>query len=95
MKFHQLIKKLRTKEGIGIKQLAPILDLNYTYLSKLENNKSKPSTELIKRFAKYYNYSEDELFLAAGKIPEDILKILDTNPTQAIELLRKEFGRRL
>ena len=94
MEFHQIIKILRNKRGIGIKRLAPELGLNYTYLSKLENNKSKPSPEVIKKFAKYDKYNEDELFLSAGKIPADVQEIIDKNPAAAIDILRKEFGRR-
>jgi transcriptional regulator with XRE-family HTH domain len=94
MKFHRLIKKLRTDKGISIKQLAPILGLDYSYISKLENDRSKPSAELLTKMANYYEYDKDLLFLAAGKIPEDIQEILNSKPEKAIELLRREFGTR-
>lgn len=94
MKFYQIIRKLRKNKGVGIKQAAPDLGLNYTYLSKLENNKSNPSMEVIKKIAKYYNYDEDELFLSAGKIPEDVQEIINNNASAAVQILRKEFGRR-
>ena len=94
MKFHKIIRTLRKNKGFGIKQVAPELGFDYTYLSKLENNKANPSAKVIKKMADYYKYDQDELFLSAGKIPEDVQKILVSNPEKAIELLRKEFGER-
>ena len=93
MEFGTLLKNLREKEGVGIKRLAPVLDVSYTYLSKLENNKVRPSEEVVGRVAAYFNYSKDELLLAADKIPTDVLDILKNNPQEAIEYLRKQFAR--
>ena len=92
MDFGALLRMLRGKAGVSIKRLAPELDVNYTYLSKLENNKVKPSEELIERVSHYFKYSEEELLLAANKIPDDVLKILRDNPTEAVAFLRKEFA---
>ncbi len=92
MDFGFLLKTLREKSGLSIKRLAPELDVNYTYLSKLENNKVSPSEELVERVSHYFAYSKEELLLAANKIPEDVLKILRENPTEAVAFLRKEFS---
>ena len=83
---------LRERSGLSIKRLAPELDVNYTYLSKLENNKVNPSEELVERMSHYFKYSKEELLLSANKIPEDVLKILRDNPTEAVAFLRKEFS---
>ena len=90
--FGKKLKSLRREKGIGIKTLAPELKINYTYLSKLENDKILPSTELIKRISKYFNYDYDELLISANKIPEDVLKILQDDPKRIVDFLRKEFG---
>ena len=92
MDFGSLLKILREKSGLSIKRLAPELDVNYTYLSKLENNKVSPSEELVERVSHYFSYNKEELLLAANKIPEDVLRILRENPTEAIAFLRKEFA---
>jgi transcriptional regulator with XRE-family HTH domain len=92
--FGQILRELRTKKGLGIKRLAPDLGVNYTYLSKLENGDLTPSEEVIGRVAKYFNYNNDRLLLAAGKIPPEILKILRENPDRAVEFLRERFGGR-
>ena len=92
MDFSVLLKDLRTKKGKSIKKLASEVGLNYTYISKLENAKVKPSLKVIDKFSYYFNYSTEELMIAAGKIPKDIEKILKGNPKEAIRYLRSKFG---
>lgn len=88
MKFGDILKTLRNEKGVSIKKMAMDLDLNYTYISKIENAKSIPSANTIKRLSKYFNYDEDELALAAGKLPEEIQTYLSKNPKEALKYLR-------
>jgi len=74
--------------------LAPDLGVTYSYLSKLENNEVGPSEEFVARVAEYFNYDRDELLISAGKVPREILEILQTNPQDAVEFLRERFGKR-
>ncbi len=90
--FGDKIKSLRGANGFSIKHLANSLKVNYTYLSKIENDKSIPSEEFIENIAHILNYDPDELKVHAGKIPEDIRNILKENPREAIDYLRREFG---
>ena len=93
MTFGQILKNLREQRGVGIKKLAPELQVSYTYLSKLENNKVSPSEVMVDRVATYFGYSKDGMMLAANKIPPDVLEILKRNPESAIEYLRREFSK--
>lgn len=92
MSFGDLLKHLRRKEDIGIKKLAPRLDISYTYLSKLENDKVIPSKDVIERIAYYFRYDLDELLISADKVPDDIRRILRENPKEAAAFLRRRFG---
>jgi HTH-type transcriptional regulator, competence development regulator len=92
MEFGRILRELRTGAGIGIKRLAPELRVDYTYLSKLENNEINPSAELVDRVAEYFNYDRDSLLLSAGKVPQEILDILRENPDDALKFLRERFG---
>lgn len=89
--FGQTIKHLRKTEGIGIKTLAPKIGVDHTYLSKLENDKVFPSAGVVRRFAKYFKYDEEELLVLADRIPEDVRRILRENPKEAITVLRERF----
>ncbi|WP_220198282.1 helix-turn-helix domain-containing protein [Ktedonospora formicarum] len=91
MEFGVLLRSLRRKKGIGIKRLAPDLGVSYTYLSKLESNKVRPSKELVERIAHYFSYDQNRLLLAAEKVPNDILEILREHPEEALEVLRERF----
>lgn len=92
--FGKLLRRLRTGNGIGIKRLAPELGVSYTYLSKLENSGMSPSEDLVGRVAQYFRCDQNELLLSAGRIPPDVLEILQKHPTEAIELLKRRFGNR-
>ena len=92
MKFGELLKQLRVGKGLSIKKLGPELKLDYTYISKLENSKVLPSTEVLIKMAEYFQYDPDELLISVGKLPPDIEKILQENTKEAISLLRNKFA---
>lgn len=89
--FGSRIRELRYHKGIGIKKLAPDLGVDYSYLSRLENEKALPSAEIVERLSKYFNHDKDELMLLANKVPIDIMQILREHPREALALLRESF----
>jgi transcriptional regulator with XRE-family HTH domain len=93
MRFGEILRQLRKQSGISIKKLAPELGVDYSYLSKLENDSITPSVNMAQRIAAYFNYDSDRLLLAAGKVPEEILQILRENPEDALTFLRERFGK--
>jgi transcriptional regulator with XRE-family HTH domain len=84
---------LRSERKQGIKKLAPDLGVDYSYLSKLENNDIAPSEDFVGRVAEYFSYDRDRLLLAAGRVPNEILVILRENPDEALAFLRERFGQ--
>ena len=92
MKIGDKLKSLRNDQGIGIKKLAEHLDVDYSYLSKIENAKANPSRETIGRIAQYFKCSEEELLVLSEKLPADVEKILKEHPVEAIKYLRRRFG---
>ncbi len=93
-KFGLILKQLRQKEGLSIKNLGSKLDINYSYISKIENDHSIPSEDFIGKIAELFDYDKEELMLRAGKIPDDILDIIKQNPKEAAEYLRNNFAKR-
>ena len=94
MKFGRILRELRTKSGLGIKRLAPELGVTYSYLSKLENEEVGPSEDLIDRIAEHFDYDRARLMLSAGKVPSEILQILQNYPEEAVSLLQERFANR-
>ncbi len=76
MSFGQRLRTLRKGKNLGQRALADEVGINFTYLSKIENERLDfaqfPSEELTRRLAKALDADEDELMLLAEKIPEQI-----------------------
>ncbi len=77
--FGQLIRQARKDKGYSQRELAKLLQIDFTYLSKLENNRADyaPKEEIIRGLARHLNLDEEELIFLAGRIPqqeEDLLK---------------------
>jgi len=96
-RFGQLLRELRSERQMGIKQLGPELGVTYTYISKLENERAKPSEELIQRIATFFNCNPDMLYIAADKVPADAIDVIRRQPNVTLPYLRrlgKRAGRR-
>lgn len=88
-RFGERIRELRNAKGYSLRQLAPIVGVGFSYLSKVENGRldfdGSPSESLIHRLADALDADEDELLLLADKVPESIRNRMRQNP----ELFRK------
>lgn len=77
--FGKLIRQARKDKGYSQRDLAQLLGLDFTYLSKLENNRADypPKEDVIRSLARQLELDEEELIFLAGRIPqqeEDLLK---------------------
>src|ERR1700730_14049070 len=76
--FGQKIRELRKAKSLGQRAFAAEVGINFTYLSKIENDRvdfaAFPSEETIRKLAKVLQYDVDELLLQAKKIPDHIRK---------------------
>src|SRR5947209_15145622 len=84
MTFGERVRELRKGKNLTLRELAVKVKVNFTYLSKIENQKLSfgeyPSEDLIRKLAKVLGAEEDELLLLAQKIPEDIKKRVIERP---------------
>jgi transcriptional regulator with XRE-family HTH domain len=88
----QLLRDLRQSRKVTLREAADGLDIDPSHLSRLERGEKKPSPELRDRVAHYYRIDVDELRLADGGVPDDVVEILRAHP-EAIDRLRSEYGR--
>ncbi len=76
MTFAQRLRELRKGCGLSQKALAGMVTINFTYLSKIENERLDfaqfPSEELICRLAAALQTDENELLILAKKVPPRI-----------------------
>jgi HTH-type transcriptional regulator, competence development regulator len=68
--FGQRIQRLRRGHGLTQRQVAAQLEIDFTYLSKLENDRGEPPGEdTIRRLATLLQTDEEMLLAMAGKVP--------------------------
>jgi len=92
-----LAEKLRALRGeMSLRKLADELGVHYSYLSRLEGGEpGSASEEFLDRLAAYFGLPEEEqraLYLAAGKIPREILFLVQKDPERALAALRSAFA---
>jgi HTH-type transcriptional regulator, competence development regulator len=71
--FGQRIKNKRRALGLTQRQVAAELEIDFTYLSKLENDRGEPPGEkTVRRLAVVLHEDAEELLALAGKVPESL-----------------------
>lgn len=98
--FGKLIKQARKDKGYSQRELAQLVGLDFTYLSKLENNRADypPKEEVIRNLAQNLDLKEEELIFLAGRIPQGDEAILKQHYKNMPTLFRRirenpEFAR--
>lgn len=87
-----LLKAARAAKGDSLRSAARQLGVDASYLSRVEAGERRPSEELRQRASHYYDVPDDQVQLAAGDVPSDILEILQRHP-ELIDRLRNDYGR--
>lgn len=71
--FGQRVKRKRRERGLTQRQVAEKLEIDFTYLSKLENDRGEsPGERTVRRLAAELDDDEEELLALAGKLPEQL-----------------------
>jgi transcriptional regulator with XRE-family HTH domain len=82
--FGERIRQLRKAQNLSQRDLAAKVGVNFTYLSKIENEKldfsQYPSEETIRKLAKALHADADDLLLLAKKIPDTIKRRVIQRP---------------
>ena len=88
-KFGTWLRELRIQAGLTQRELAAKVNIDFTYLSKIENGVlPPPSNKVLLRLAEVLNVDQDELITLAGRVPGDIVRLLKDR--EALQLLRSE-----
>ncbi|MCC3499646.1 MAG: helix-turn-helix transcriptional regulator [Microcoleus sp. PH2017_25_DOB_D_A] len=76
--FSNCIREARHNKGYSQRDLAALVKVDYTYLSKLENNRTEyaPSEEIIKLLAHHLELDTQELIYQAGRITAEDAKVV-------------------
>ena len=63
-KIGEIIRELREKKSLLLRQVAAEIEIDQALLSKIERNERMPTKEQVKRFAKFFDKDENELLIA-------------------------------
>jgi HTH-type transcriptional regulator, competence development regulator len=73
MTFGTRIQQLRRDRRLTQRTVAEKLQIDFTYLSKLENDRGEPpGEETVRGLAKLYGVDVEELLALAGRIPAEL-----------------------
>lgn len=89
--FGKLIRQARKDKAYSQRELASILSVDFTYLSKLENDRADypPKEDVIRALARNLDLDEEELIFLAGRIPQQYEALLRQNPKEMQALFRR------
>lgn len=91
MTFGQRLRELRKAKGLSQKLLAERVGVNYTYLSKIENDIMPPPGEKnILALARELGADTDELFGLAKKIPSSLFKQVNAEKLKMLRTILDE-----
>lgn len=85
----QRIKSRRLELEMTQRELADAVGITVPYMSKIEADRETPTEEKLVKLAGVLKLNSDELVLAAGRMPTDVMDRLSADPAKALEFLRK------
>jgi transcriptional regulator with XRE-family HTH domain len=89
LSFGEFLRQKRRAAGISQRRLAELAGLDFSYISKLENNRlSPPAAETALKLADLLGCLPEELLSAAGKLPGEVGQNLASSPA-AVRFLRE------
>ena len=68
-----ILKRTRTIYGYKASEMSDLLQISKSYLSELENNKKKPSLELLEKYSEIYGMKLSSLILISENYEEATL----------------------
>lgn len=75
-----LLRELRNRRRTSLRKAAEELDVAPSQLSRTERGERPLTATLAARAASYYGVSADFLLLQTGRLPEDVVEILQRHP---------------
>ena len=79
--FGTRLRDLRRAKNISQRELADRVGVDFSYISKLENNRlPPPAADTVEKICAALGVSGDELLALAGKVPSDVAEIIASSP---------------
>ena len=92
-KFGEFVRREREAKEIGLREMAKMIGVSPTYLSKIERDEFPPPIEdKVRKIAAIIGCDADELLARADRVSSDLSEIIKRRPVQVAALLRTTKG---
>ena len=95
LSFGERLRRWRKKRGLSQRELARQAGIDFTYVSKVENDVpgfESLSEEALTRLADALDVDADEMITGAGKVPADVRRILVDDFSLVKEIRERKGG---
>jgi transcriptional regulator with XRE-family HTH domain len=90
--FGLYIRELRSEKRLSVRKLAELVDISAMHISKLENEKSNASPELIAKLAIALEIDPDILLQKSNQVAPEIIEVINSQPETIPAFLRSAKG---
>jgi transcriptional regulator with XRE-family HTH domain len=89
MRFGERLREIRKEKGMTLREVAELAGIDFTYLSKIENNRIPytPAVGTIRQLAEALKVDSIDLLTLAGKLPKEL------EPLRTNQQARRFFDR--
>jgi transcriptional regulator with XRE-family HTH domain len=88
-RFGAFVRRERESKELGLREMAKMIGVSPTYLSKVERDEFPPPAEdKVKAIAGIIGCNPDALLALAGRISSDVSEIIKAHPVEMTALLR-------
>jgi len=92
-RFGAFVRRQREAREIGLREMAKMIGVSPTYLSKVERDEFPPPAEdKVRKIAEIIDCDADELLARAGRVSSDLSDIIKQRPRELAALLRTTKG---
>ena len=93
VKFGAYVRQEREGREIGLREMAKMIGVSPTYLSKIERDEfAPPAEDKVRKIAEIFGSDADELLALAGRVSSDLSEIIRQRPRELAALLRTTKG---
>src|SRR5947209_14698556 len=92
-RFGEFVRREREAKELGLREMAKMIGVSPTYLSKIERDEfAPPAEDRVRAIAKIIECDADDLLARAGRVSSDITDIIKRQPIPLPALLRTTKG---
>jgi transcriptional regulator with XRE-family HTH domain len=92
--FGELLREKRLAKKYSLRKFAELVEVSPTYLSLVEQGKVErpPTAERVQKMAEILGENPDGFMALAGRLPQDLPKIIQEKPQEMATFLRTASG---